>query len=891
MPGLLNIEESDSTLPILCVFGDSPLLTQRLAEEGSGKFRIIIISNKRPSFLDTYPEIYFISYDKVQLLPKLNETIRYAVIFLKEHNVTSAHSFLEKLTVDKTKTLLVVGVDETNRLQHHITRLRALPTLRTAFLGELMTRKKTEEKGNLSKIIENVILNHTIRVNGEEVIPVYGITIKDTMLGIGRLLFGNFRTDTIYYLFYKHPQTILETSRLLTRVDPDIQMLFVEEKMESTLPTREHLKTLIHDKLQMNDSYIDTSLGGFEKGVTEVFNEEAEIETIQKKKHRRKIFRKVEDINFPAKLGVITIASGMFLFLFINLLFFGVGLFLLRESINHLQSNNFQRAQQEAVLSRYFLSSVKPTISLTFDAIGIIDKGGALRQKYLIVERGRELAELAGKTVNSLANGKEITEETLTSSFANLSFLFQESQRITLATDNKTLSEQLKNNYAKMLSFSEVLASIAGFDEEKDYLLLFQNNEELRPNGGFIGSIGELTIKNGKIESIAIQDVYELDGQLKNHIEPPFIVRRNLQPHLYLRDSNFNLNFQETASTAAKIYNLETGKEPDGVVAVNLKVLQKILEITGPITLPTYNVTVTKDTVSQFLHSTIHENFFPGSTQKKDVLNSVFTILLEKSKTDPDFNIALLKLLPELLEQKDIQVSFRDTSIQKIFSSNGYAGEFKDMRKADSQKIHDFIYINEANIGVNKVNAAVSREVMYEAIIGQGKLTSIASLVLTNNSPTDNYTSYIQVAVPRGSILKKITVNGVAQRITPSIVDPQVYEAPNFQKPEGLEVEQYIKEGNSYFAFIVIAQLGKKTTIDIEYDNGITKSLSTIIDYSLLFIKQPGTHSYKVTTIVDYPEGYVPVQTKADTYGKNFLTVAATIDRDYLINIKLQKKK
>ena len=174
---------------------------------------------------------------------------------------------------------------------------------------------------------------------------------------------------------------------------------------------------------------------------------------------------------------------------------------------------------------------------------------------YTFVQKAGELSQITGVTMTKLFKGNFNSEQSLSSITSNLSFLYSEGQRVSLETGNKDISSRLKQTYSKLLSLSEILPTILGFYEDKNYLLLFQNDDELRPTGGFIGSIGDAVVKKGKIQNLTIQDVYELDGQLRNHIEPPFIVRRYLQPHLYLRDSNFYLNFQESASMAALLHN------------------------------------------------------------------------------------------------------------------------------------------------------------------------------------------------------------------------------------------------------------------------------------------------------------------------------------------------
>jgi hypothetical protein len=247
--------------------------------------------------------------------------------------------------------------------------------------------------------------------------------------------------------------------------------------------------------------------------------------------------------------------------------------------------------------------------------------------------------------------------------------------------------------------------------------------------------------------------------------------------------------------------------------------------------------------------------------------------------------------LPELLENKNILLSFSDSSIQKVFSANNYAGSINDSRVNNPKTINDFLYVNEANIGANKVNTQIKRKLQYKAIIGQGSLTSEASLTLSNSSPSDDYKVYINVVVPQASILKEITIDGKKQTLVSAITDPGVYEGKDFIAPIGLETEQYQTGNLTYFAFMTTVKKNSQSTVTITYQNGITKQLSSITNYSLLVIKQPGTKPYNITTSFTYPEDFSPIDSTADNYGNNFLEKNGLIDKDYLMEFRLQKKQ
>ena len=893
MPNIQLVEEKESKLPLLCLYGDEEFLQQQIVRQNTKKFRIIIISDNKPKFLETLPEIYFLTYQDATLLPKLEETIDYALVLLaSEKAATFLPPVMSKFLQDKTTVLFTIDVFSLVKNLEIIREYKTSPHVRFALLGELLVQKDGDQKGELSKIIDNVLSKHEIDLHGDNLSSVYPISVKDAVSGILRLLLGNFKNGVVHFLFYKNPETILALSHAIAGIDPEIRINFSDEKTNSLTISRDEIKSILVTRLQMRDAYMDTAFEGFEKAITPVLEGKELLHDTTREgnlsKRSKKAKRKKTLLN-SFRFTILSIFFGTFLFIFINLLFFGLGLFYLRQVIQDIKSDNFRNVEKNARISNYFLAAIKPTTNITFEIIGNSDAFQKFTNSYTLIQKAGELSQLTGTTMTTLFNGNILSEPILSTLTSNLSFLYQEGQRVTLETGNKDFSASLKQTYSKLLSLSEILPTILGFREEKNYLFLFQNNEELRPTGGFIGSIGDAVVKNGKIENLTIQDVYELDGQLRNHIEPPYIVRRYLQPHLYLRDSNFSLNFQESASMSAFLFNLETGKKPDAVIAIDLQVLKEILKLSGPIELPNYNVTVTSDTVSDFIQSTIKTNFFPGSTQKRDILNSLFTQLLLKTTTDSKFYIKIAKLIPDLLEQKNILISFSDNSIQKAFSANGYGGEYKDTRVGNTKTINDFLYINEANIGANKVNAHISREVTYEAMLEQGKVVSRTQLRLTNTSPVDGYKAYVKFAVPKGSILKDVTINGIKQPTTPAVTDFKIYEAKNFKKPEKLEVEQYTKDNFTYFAFIVTVLNNEKADIEINYDNGISKPLSTIVDYSLMYIKQPGTQPYKITTIVDYPEGYIPINTSADSFGKNFLEQTTTVTKDFLSKIEIQK--
>jgi hypothetical protein len=125
----------------------------------------------------------------------------------------------------------------------------------------------------------------------------------------------------------------------------------------------------------------------------------------------------------------------------------------------------------------------------------------------------------------------------------------------------------------------------------KKILVMFENNNELRATGGFMGSFGELQVKNGKIQKFKISSIYELDGQLREKILPPFPIL-NMTDKWSLRDSNWFVDFPETARKLTSFYEKEGGETPDLVVVATPDLVKDLLKLTDPIPMPDYGTTI-----------------------------------------------------------------------------------------------------------------------------------------------------------------------------------------------------------------------------------------------------------------------------------------------------------
>ena len=315
----------------------------------------------------------------------------------------------------------------------------------------------------------------------------------------------------------------------------------------------------------------------------------------------------------------------------------------------------------------------------------------------------------------------------------------------------------------------EQLPMLLGAKEPREYLLLFMNNMELRPGGGFIGSVASLRFANYSLKELKVYDVYTLDGQLRTHIDPPLPLREHLnQPHWFLRDSNFSPDFSVNAEEALRFVQREVKWEGyDGVVGITLSAVQKIIALFPNFTLADYNEEITPDNFFLKAQSYAEQGFFPGSHKKKEFLQAVFETLVLKLESGEFDSGRLGLVLRGLLEEKQVVVYFSDPSLQAVYDELFWTGRVvSDSCNFSKDCFSDYLYVVDANLGVNKTNFFVQRTIrLSTSIDGLHKVANVLAVDYYNESipgvfPGGDYLNYVQVYLPKNTRIKEILVEG-----------------------------------------------------------------------------------------------------------------------------------
>lgn len=413
---------------------------------------------------------------------------------------------------------------------------------------------------------------------------------------------------------------------------------------------------------------------------------------------------------------------------------------------------------------------------------------------------------------------------------------------------------------------------------KKSYLVLLQNNLELRPGGGFIGSYAKLDFENGILKDIKVDDIYNLDGALKEIIEPPSELKSDLGiQNLYLRDSNYEPDFPTSARQASFFYKKESGKIVHGVIALDLKASGNLLDAVGGLDLPDYGEAVNGANLFEKAISHAETNFFPGSQAKKNYLTSLQTQLFNKifylSKQNWP---AIIQALGRSLNEKHVLVYLEDPSLFSYLASSNWAGVFPRGSEKREGEVKDFLAVIESNMGANKVNYYIQRKLTLSSTFSkEGKISHKLKINYKNTSPSDvfpggTYKNRIKIYTPVGS--KLIRAQFEEKDITERFIPFSDY-------------------GRSGFSALIAVVPKKQETLVFEYELADPLSFDgNSVLYRMEIFKQPGIMSDPLDFILTYPINYrLQERPEMGSAGVQEIKIATDMQTDRVFEFKVVK--
>jgi len=438
--------------------------------------------------------------------------------------------------------------------------------------------------------------------------------------------------------------------------------------------------------------------------------------------------------------------------------------------------------------------------------------------------------------------------------------------------------EAVRGKIAVAAELAKLLPALSGYPAPKNYLLLLQNNTELRPTGGFIGTLATVTVASTMAQDLKVSDVYALDGAGAANLKtvPPAPLAKYLSaPKWYLRDANWSPDFPTAAREVVDIYDQEGGAEKfDGVLAVDPTLAVDLLKIVGNVTIGAS--TFTPANVTDEIEYQVEKGFdikgLPVA-QRKDILIALAAEVFTRVAALPNDKWQLaVNAFVRALDEKHMLIASFDPDVAGFAASRNWDG-------AVHAPANDFLMVVDANLAALKTDSVMSRAINYSFKPDANGLTATVSLTYTNHGgfswKTTRYRTYTRIYVPPGSAL----VSSSGAMANDKILDPR-------HTPGKVDIVDEL--GLRSFGAFISVEPGETRMLSFTYRLPASiVSAAGAGNYSLNVQKQPGTIAVPLTLGLDFGKkvaSATPPESRAN-WGDNGYTLSTdlTVDRQFKI--------
>jgi hypothetical protein len=454
------------------------------------------------------------------------------------------------------------------------------------------------------------------------------------------------------------------------------------------------------------------------------------------------------------------------------------------------------------------------------------------------------------------------------------------------------------------LALLQVAPQLLGTDQPRTYLILVQNEDELRATGGFISAAGRVTLDAGRIISLTIEDSYAIDDFTTPYPDPPAPLRDYMGIDLWVfRDSNWSPNFPMAAYQASQLYEQTRNVHLDGVIAVNQNVVGALVDGFSPLTIDGQTINTAAE-MRAYMHAAWAPSTQTSATewlaQRKNFMGRVMQTLLEQMMNgDGQVNWSTLgQALDRTLHSRDLLITFADPVLNAPLHAARLDGALFPSEG-------DYVMVVDTSMGFNKVSSVMQQAIHYSVTLPTDSAPQATlSWVYTNtNSPQAGcvhqppdynldityqqliqqcYWLYRRVLTPEGAELSAASRHPTAPG-----------ELSTGQLSDGAtRVSE--EDGKTVFGTFLIVPRGQRVESSLSYTLPVSIVQADNVGwvYHLVWQKQPGATAWPVKVTVQWPDSKQlstaqpqPVETTDHS-----ATFQFNLDADHEVSVSLKKR-
>ncbi len=409
----------------------------------------------------------------------------------------------------------------------------------------------------------------------------------------------------------------------------------------------------------------------------------------------------------------------------------------------------------------------------------------------------------------------------------------------------------------------------AGMEGPKTYLLVVQNEDELRPTGGFITAVGKLVLDQGHVVHLSFENSGDLDNWSMPYPMAPWQLQQFMNSDvLILRDTNWFPDFPTAVLYFRQLYAYARQDSVDGVIAFDQQTLIMLLKELGPVEVAGADQPITADNVVEFMRESktppAGEPLPQGWTNKAFIGALAQAVLTRIISADASEWRPLSQVVYRALQERHVLLQLDQTDLQSILARRGWNGGL-------ASNGGDFLMVIDSNVGFNKTNAVVDTRLSYEVDLSNPLSPSseirashsnhasadvpcvqwkAGAITGEEDYPIDRcYWDYMRIYRPQGTRLTGSNPQSIPdswmmlERHAPAVVDVLDERLP----------------GLSSFGTMLVVPGGGTVETSMEFAlppaQVVVQEADGAYAYSLLIRKQPGTAAIPIHLRIHLPAG------------------------------------
>jgi hypothetical protein len=287
---------------------------------------------------------------------------------------------------------------------------------------------------------------------------------------------------------------------------------------------------------------------------------------------------------------------------------------------------------------------------------------------------------------------------------------------------------------------AQLLPTILGQDQPRQYFIAFQNNSELRGAGGLVGNWGELTASGGHLALDRFGRLGDLQEALVAKgpapVSPALVQRwPDFAIPTQWQQVNVSPDFSTTAQNIDRMYAFSGGHPVDGVIAIDPVGLSALLQLTGPVSVSSWPEPITAANVVDITLVQAYQRYPVQIDEQRiaflsDLAHAVTEAFTNADTSDP---ARLIATLAPAVHGHHLMIYSKDPRVEKLLTDIGADGNVPSLNG-------DSLLVVNQNISANKIDTYLHRRLSYDVTVsphhGTATVSGKVDVGLTNALPS-----------------------------------------------------------------------------------------------------------------------------------------------------------